>query len=158
MRSSAKTKKLYFHRLNLSLDYISASKLTEINQKILLDYFDNLKQTKRFSYSSMKQALASVRFLFIDAPNKDIDFNFFIRMKKPQNLPNILSIEEVKNLTNSITNIKHEAIISTIYSYGLRISEAVNLRIEDINSANMTVKTANSKEKNERYVVLSEKL
>lgn len=106
----------------------------------------------------MKQALASVRFLFLDVLRKEVDFDFFIKMKKPNSLPNILTTEEVKNIINSIVNLKHRAIISTIYSCGLRISEAINLKIQDIDSKAMTVKIVNAKGKNDRIVMLSEKL
>ena len=131
---SAKTEKSYLHHLDLFLSFISSNKIKDIDQNLLLNYFNYLKQTKNFSYSAMKQALASVRFLFLDVLKKEVDFDFFIKMKKPNSLPNILTPEEVKNIINSIVNLKHRAIISTIYSCGLRISEAVNLKIEDIDS------------------------
>ncbi len=155
---SSRTEKTYLHHLNLFLDYVSSSKTTDINEKALLDYFDHLKLTKNFSYSSMKQALASVRFLFIDVLKKEIDFDFFIKMKKPDTLPNILSVEEIRKIINSIANIKHRAIISTIYSCGLRISEAINLKVQDVDSSLMTIKIVNAKGKSDRIVMLSEKL
>lgn len=155
---SIKTENAYLHHLNLFLDYISKSNVSSVDSKILLDYFSYLKQTRKFSYSAMKQSLASVRFLFLDVLKKEIDFDFFVKMKKPNSLPNILTVEEVRKIINSITNIKHRAIISTIYSCGLRISEAVNLKINDIDSSAMTVKIVNAKGKNDRIVMLSEKL
>lgn len=155
---SSKTEKAYLHNFKIFLDYIRSSKVTTVDSKILLDHFNYLKQTKNFSYSAMKQALASVRFLFLNVLKKDVDFDFFIKMKKPNNLPNVLSTEEVKRIINSIKNTKHRAIISTIYSCGLRISEAVNLKINDIDSSAMTVKIVNAKGKNDRIVMLSEKL
>ena len=79
-------------------------------------------------------------------------------LKKPNSLPNILTTEEAKNILNSIVNLKHRAIISTIYSCGLRISEAVNLKIQDIDSKVMIIKIVNAKGKNDRVVMLSEKL
>jgi len=79
-------------------------------------------------------------------------------MKKPNSLPNILTVDEVRRIINSITNLKHRAIISIIYSCGLRISEAVNLKINDIDSSAMTVKIVNAKGRNDRIVMLSEKL
>lgn len=155
---SSRTEKTYLHHLNLFLDYVSSSKTTEINEKVLLDYFDHLKLTKNFSYSSMKQAVASVRFLFLDVLKKKIHFDFYIKMKKPDTLPNILSVEEIKKIINSIANIKHRAIISTIYSCGLRISEAINLRVQEVDSSSMTIKIVNAKGKSDRIVMLSEKL
>jgi integrase/recombinase XerD len=155
---SSRTEKSYLHHLNLFLDYVSSSKTTEINEKILLDYFDHLKLIKNFSYSSMKQALASVRFLFLDVLKKETDFDFYIKMKKPDTLPNVLSVEEIRKIINSIANIKHRAIISTIYSCGLRISEVINLKVQDVDSSLMTIKIVNAKGKSDRIVMLSEKL
>jgi integrase/recombinase XerD len=79
-------------------------------------------------------------------------------MKRPNSLPNILTVDEIRKIINSITNLKHCAIISTIYSCGLRISEAVNLKINDIDSSAMTVKIVNAKGRNDRIIMLSEKL
>lgn len=106
----------------------------------------------------MKQASASVRFLFLDVLKNEVDFDFFVKMKKPNSLPNILTIDEVKKIISSITNLKHRAIISTIYSFGLRVSEAVNLKIRAVNSSALTIKIVNTKGKNDRIVMLSEKL
>lgn len=152
------TEKAYLHHLTLFLDYIKKAKVSDVNSKVLLDYFNNLKQEKLFSYSSMKQSLAAIRFLYLDVLKKEIDFDFFIKMKKPNSLPNVLTVNDVKKIISSIDNLKHKAIISTIYSCGLRISEAVNLEIKDIDSSAMTVKIVNAKGKNDRYVMLSPKL
>lgn len=155
---SYKTEKLYLHHLNLFLDFIIGKKLKEINPEILLEFFNYLKIQKIFSYSSMKQSLASIKLLYKEVLKREIDFNFNIKMKKPNYLPNILTKEEIKNIINSTNNLKHKAIISTIYSCGLRISEAINLETMDINSFGMTIKIRNSKGKNDRYVMLSKKL
>ncbi|MEG8946418.1 site-specific tyrosine recombinase/integron integrase [Rosettibacter firmus] len=155
---SPATEKTYLNHLNLFLDYVKNTKVSHIDSKFLLDYFNYIKESKKFSYSSMKQALASIRFLFLDVLKKEIDFNFFIKIKKHRNLPNILTTEEVKNIINSIVNLKHRAIISTIYSCGLRISEVVNLKVEDINSSAMIIKIVNPVGKIDRTVMLSEKL
>jgi site-specific recombinase XerD len=56
------------------------------------------------------------------------------------------------------TNLKHKAILATIYSAGLRVSELLNLKIKDIDSNSMLIRIEQSKGKRDRYVVLSEKL
>ena len=155
---SSITEKLYLHHLNLFLVYIKTNKIKDTDKSVLLDYFDSLKQMKKFSYSSMKQALASVRFLFLDVLKKEIDFDFFLKIKKSNSLPNILSIDEVRKIINNINNLKHRAIISTIYSCGLRISEVVDLQINDIDYRELSVRIVNARNKNYRHVMLSEKL
>jgi site-specific recombinase XerD len=80
------------------------------------------------------------------------------RPKKATPLPNILSEQEVIRLINSPKNLKHKAILWTIYSGGLRISEVVNLRIEDINSKDGYIFIKDSKGKRDRKTVLSPSL
>lgn len=155
---SLRTEKSYMYHLNLFLDYVKSVKVTNVDSKVLLTYFNHLKEDKNFSYSSMKQALAAIRFLYLDVLKKEVDFDFIIKMKKPSNLPNVLTMVEVKKIIENILNLKHKTIISTIYSCGLRISEAINLKINNIDSSSMTVKIVNAKGKNDRYVMLSEKL
>lgn len=155
---SRETEKSYLHHLNLFLDYVANAKVTDVNSDFLLNYFNYLKETKNFSYSSIKQSLGAVRFLYLNVLKKEIDFDFFIKIKKPNKLPNVLSINDVKKIINSQTNLKHKALISIIYSCGLRISEAINLKINDIDSTAMTIKVVNSKGKSDRYVMLSENL
>lgn len=155
---SVETEKSYLHHLNLFLDYVANAKVTDVNPNFLLKYFTYLKEKKNFSYSSMKQSLGAVRFLYLNVLKKEIDFDFFIKIKKPYKLPNVLSINNVKKIINSQTNLKHKAVLSTIYSCGLRISEAINLKISDIDSTSMTIKVVNSKGRSDRYVMLSENL
>ncbi len=155
---SPRTEKSYLRHLSLFLDFIKKHKISEVNSKILITYFDYLKTDKNFSYSSMKQALAAIRFLYLEVLRKEVDFNFFVKMKKPNSLPNILTASEIKKIIESVDNLKHRTILSTIYSCGLRVSELINLKICDVNSSSMTIKIEQSKGKSDRYVMLSEKL
>jgi len=77
------------------------------------------------------------------------------RPKKSQDLPNVLSKEEVKRIINSPKNIKHRAILTTIYSAGLRIGELTRLRVEDIRSDDGYIFVKDSKGKKDRHTVLS---
>ncbi|MDC7225961.1 MAG: tyrosine-type recombinase/integrase [Spirochaetales bacterium] len=78
--------------------------------------------------------------------------------KKTQNYPDILSRNEVKLIIEKGTmNIKHHFLLSLIYSAGLRVSEAVNLKNTDIDTERMMIHIRNSKGKKSRYVMLSEK-
>ncbi len=56
------------------------------------------------------------------------------RPKKSMNLPNILSEEEIKGILRSVDNLKLRTVLMLIYSSGLRISEAIKLRVRDIYS------------------------
>ncbi|MDO9152902.1 MAG: tyrosine-type recombinase/integrase [Paludibacter sp.] len=66
----------------------------------------------------------------------------------------VLSTEEVSKILIATENLKHKAILMTIYSAGLRVSEAVNLKIKDIDSGRMQIKVSQAKGKKDRYTLL----
>jgi|TARA_Y100000031_G_C8209843_1_gene380376 site-specific recombinase XerD len=70
-------------------------------------------------------------------------------------LPEILSPGEVQRIIKATPNIKHKTLLMVIYSTGLRVSEAVNLKRKDIDSARMTLHIRETKNNKERYVILS---
>lgn len=77
------------------------------------------------------------------------------RPKKGLSIPNTLSEEEVLKIISSPNNIKHRAVLTTIYSAGLRISEVINLRLSDIHSKEGFIFVKDSKGKKDRKTVLS---
>ena len=80
------------------------------------------------------------------------------RPKKSVTIPNVLSEEEVLKIIQNPDNLKHKAILWTIYSAGLRISELTNLRIADINSKDGYIFIKGAKGKKDRKTILSEHL
>lgn len=77
------------------------------------------------------------------------------RMKEGRKLPVVLSKSEIKSILDVTDNLKHKAILMTIYSAGLRISEAAKLKITDIDSNNMQIIVRQGKGKKDRYTLLS---
>jgi site-specific recombinase XerD len=77
------------------------------------------------------------------------------RPKKSKDLPNVLSTEEVRQIINQPTNIKHRAILHVIYGGGLRVGEVRRLRVKDIRSEDGYIFIKDSKGKRDRHTVLS---
>ncbi|MCB9059983.1 MAG: tyrosine-type recombinase/integrase [Halobacteriovoraceae bacterium] len=77
-------------------------------------------------------------------------------VKVNQKLPLILSLNEMVQLLNSIKNLKHQTLLMGVYSCGLRRSEIIKLKAEDIDSERMLIHIRESKHKKDRYVILSE--
>jgi integrase/recombinase XerD len=73
-------------------------------------------------------------------------------------LPEVLSVQEVELILQKTSNTKYRTLFSLIYSTGLRISEAANLKIGNISSHNKTILVKNGKGKKDRYVILSDKI
>ena len=80
------------------------------------------------------------------------------RPKKIQQLPQVLSLDEVKSIFDHVDNTKHRAILMTIYSAGLRVGELIQLRIRDIDSHGMRIWVREGKGVKDRITVLSPKL
>ena len=87
--------------------------------------------------------------------NKNLVLDKLDRPKKSKRLPEILSLTEVESLLNAIDNLKHKALLCIIYSAGLRIGEALNLKLNDIDSNRMLIRVANAKGQKDRYIPLS---
>ena len=83
------------------------------------------------------------RFYSIERPIKD------------KKLPIVLSKENVLKLIDSTNNIKHRCVISLLYSAGLRRSELINLKLEDIDSSRMLIRVDDAKGNKDRYTLLS---
>ena len=70
-------------------------------------------------------------------------------------LPMLLSRDEVSRILKAPNNLKHQALLAIIYGSGLRVSEAVRLRAEHIESKRMLLRIEQSKGRKDRYTILS---
>ena len=99
-----------------------------------------------------------VKLFFRQIENRKLDIALVHRPKRPKLLPNVLSKEEVKLILNAHSNIKHRTMLSLIYSCGLRRSELINLKPQDIDSKRNLIFIKQSKGKKDRIVPLSPKI
>jgi len=123
---------------------------TEIRQ-----YLHHCITEKRLSEGTVNMGYSALKFFYIKVLNKPWNVEKLVRIKERRRLPVVLSPEEVKSIFDATENIKHKAILMTIYSAGLRVSEACNLKITDIDSKNMQIFIREGKGKKDRYTLLS---
>jgi len=118
-----------------------------------------LTNERKLAPGSVLIAVAALRFLYRVSLKKDWSFEDVIPApKKPQKLPVVLSPEEVLHFLNCVGNTRHRAILTTCYAAGLRISEAISLKPNDIDSQRMVIRVEQGKGQKDRYVMLSPKL
>lgn len=113
---------------------------------------------KGVSWSVYILAICSLRFLYTKTLNKGWKLEQIPFPRRPRVLPVVLSPQEVAVFLDSVENVKYRTIFSTIYATGLRLSEAIHLRVNDIDSQRMVIRVQVGKGKKDRYVMLSEKL
>ena len=121
-------------------------------------YQVHLLEERKLAAGSLSVVAAALRFLYkitLRRPWNDDDIPM---PKRPLKLPIVLSPEEVVRFLACVASTKHRAILTTIYASGLRVSEAVQLRPADIDSARMVLRVDQGKGRKDRYVMLSPRL
>jgi site-specific recombinase XerD len=98
----------------------------------------------------------AIRFLYKFGLNKKYDKVSFKRPKSEKKLPRVIDGEHIKSQLYKIENTKHRAILTLTYSVGLRVSEIVNLKIENVDSKRMLIHIKNAKGRKDRIVPLSQ--
>lgn len=107
--------------------------------------------------SSRNQCAAALRFLFIVVLRRS-DYLGIPRARGGKRLPSILTGKEVLVLVDALPTLQHQTIALCCYGAGLRVSEACQLRIEDIDSRRMLLHVRNGKGQKDRMVKLSPRL
>ncbi len=97
----------------------------------------------------------ALRHLYLDTLGRADELQAIPRPKRERRLPVVLSREEVRRLFAVVQNLKHKALFMVAYDAGLRLSEILNLRIEDIDSQRMVIRICQGKGKKDRYGRLS---
>lgn len=126
----------------------------KLNEDDVKAYLSEMFDTK--SKNTIMLAAASLKFFFQQVLKKD--FSNIPLPKKDKKLPEVLTKEEVKSLIDSTDTIKSRLIVSLLYSSGLRVSELVNLKKEDINFEEKTGWVRKGKGSKDRLFVISESL
>lgn len=137
---------------------IDIHSLNKLSDKDIILTLVKIVKTKNYSMSSQKQLIGAVSLFYKELYKRPIDFSVIYPTRKEQFLPHILSKTEIKLILNLTQNLKHKAILASIYGLGLRISEAINLKVTDIDSDRMLVYIRNSKGNKDRVVMLPSNL
>ena len=153
---SPRTIKTYCFCVNRFLRRYKNKDIKEITKKDITDYIDELLE-KDSAGNTINVYLNSIKFLMENILNKRLTYK--IRYSKvPRKLPTVLTKEEVKCLFESIENDKHRLMVQLLYSAGLRVSELINLKVEDFEFGKNYGWVRNGKGGKDRYFVLAEKL
>ena len=150
---SPRTKDNYLSHIKNFLDSLGNKQIIHCTSQDFQSYLDNYKFA---STSQQNQVINAIRFLYKFGLNKKYDKVSFKRPKSEKKLPKVVDNEYIKEKLNKINNLKHKTILTLTYSVGLRVSEIVNLKIEDIDSKRMLIHIKNAKGRKDRVVPLSQ--
>jgi len=119
------------------------------------EYQVHLVDEKKFSWGGFNKAVCALRFLYRNTLNKDWSVERIPYAKRPKKLPLVLSQDEVKAVLEAIEDPQSRVIAMTLYGAGLRISEAIHLRVADVDSKRMVLHVVEGKGRRDRLVMLS---
>jgi integrase/recombinase XerD len=114
-----------------------------------------LVNDRNLSWGAFNLAVSALRFLYVHTLHVDWAFEKIPNAKKPRKRPVILSLDEVCRFIQCIPNLKHRMVVILVYATGLRTSEALHLRVCDIDSKRMMIRVNEGKWRTDRDVLLS---
>ncbi|HMV15878.1 MAG TPA: site-specific integrase [Chitinophagales bacterium] len=156
-RYSENTIKTYIDALKSFLIYFNTKQIETITNDDLIFYNNDYILKNEFSSSYQNQIVSAVKLFFRTIENKKMNEELIHRPKRERKLPHILSKEEVKQILNAHSNIKHKAMLSLIYSCGLRSGELLSLKPLDIDSKRNLILITQAKGRKDRIAPLSNK-
>jgi len=152
---SQETVKAYTRHNNAFLAYIK-KKPDSVSEDDLKAYLAFLFSDKRLSSSSVALVRSALLFFYNQVLDKG-----FLSIKTPKiqrNAPSVLSKQEVKALIDACVTDKSRLLIEFLYSSGLRVSECLNLRVEDIDFDEKICLVKQGKGKKDRITLFSDSL
>lgn len=121
-------------------------------------YLVHLTEERKLAWSTVNQAVCALRFFYVDVLDQPWEVERLRYQKSRKSLPVVLSESEVERLLQATKNLKHRAILMTLYSGGLRVAEVLGLEVSDIESESMRIRIRAGKGGKDRYVMLSTRL
>lgn len=156
-RYSQQTLKTYSALFTEFINFFPDREIDELTEKDIMDFSTHLVVNRKVSSSYQNQAINSIKFYYEKVKGGPRKYYHIDRPQREKILPEVCSEEEVISILKHTENLKHRAILTTIYSAGLRISELINLKITHIDSNRMQIRVEQSKGKKDRYTLLSHK-
>jgi integrase/recombinase XerD len=155
-RYSVNTIKIYLSYFKDFLIHFKDRELAGIDIEEINTYILELIRKKEISPSQQNQRINAIKFYYEKVLGFEKQYYKIERPRKSRVLPNVISGPELILILNATENLKHKAILGTIYSAGLRRSELINLRKQDVFFDKMILFIKAGKNKKDRTTILSE--
>ena len=152
----------YLSYLNQYLDFIETQlggKLPEeVTWEEVRSYVLYLKDVRKLSNRTINPHIAQLVFFFRYVLHRDWDRYQVPFLRYDEYLPPVPTKAEMENIIYSMGQTKYQCIVALMYSAGLRVSEAVSLRYEDISATRMQIHVSKTKNRSERKAILAQKM
>jgi site-specific recombinase XerD len=152
---STSTQKVYLQHLKPFLEY--TNDVPELaGREALRDYLTMRIEGDDFSRAYHNQAVSAIQFLYRHVLHQRQMIDDLPRPRREHRLPIVMGRQEARALFAAIGNPKHRALVLLIYSAGLRVSEVVRLRPEDLDEERRLIHIRGGKGRKDRYTLLAD--
>src|SRR5271165_6099061 len=151
------TQRSYIHYVAEFARFYDASP-EKLDLEAIRQYEIHLLNERKLSPESVNTFVSSVQFLYTVTLELPWEKQCFPRVRVPSRLPVVLDPEEVAEFFDYVPSLKYRAALMLCYGAGLRIAEAVAIKVSDIDSRRMLMRVEQGKGGKDRYVMLSPRL
>jgi len=155
MRYSESTRITYENQMRLFVEFIQPQSIYEITKETVDRYMGYLVETRKVSVSTQNTAINAIKFYLEQVNKGERTFYYVDRPIKEKLLPSVLSEGEMHKMLGCAQNTKHRCMMFMLYSAGLRISELLNLKWQDIDEDRKVIYIRGGKGRKDRITLLS---
>jgi site-specific recombinase XerD len=131
----------------------SLKQINEFNSEQINYYHNLMMNEKDFSYITINQSINAIKLYYNKVLKRELLLTEISRPRTEKSLPKVWSKEDIERIFRVVRNVKHKALLMLIYGSGLRIGEALNLKLSDIDSKRMQIRIHKGKGKKDRYTI-----
>jgi site-specific recombinase XerD len=153
---SQNTYEEYVCRVTVFMSHFNCP-VDQLGESEIREFLLHLKENRKLTNGTINTYNSALRFLYGVTLNKVLNLWQIPRLKQNRELPQLLTQQEVLQLLDNTPNPMYRALFMTIYGSGLRVSEAVNIKVCDIDSEKMRIFIRQGKGGRDRYATLSQK-
>lgn len=157
-RYSANTIKTYESMLLIFFGFHHTKSVEEITKEDVENFNSQYILENGYSYTYQNQAINALKLFNAYLGVDWLYMDSLERPKKQYKLPEVLSIDEVKSLLSSISNLKHKTLLSILYACGLRIGETLSIKTKDLNLKRRYTHIKSGKGHKDRYVPIPKQM
>lgn len=154
-RYSAATCSNYEAQFRNFLKFIYPKTCDEFTADDIHRYLRHIIEEKRVSHSTQNVAINSIKFFLEQVKNGERREYYIERPRKEFKLPTVLSQDEIMQLFSNTHYIKHKCMLMLLYSAGLRRSELLKLKLEDIDAGRKMIHVRGGKGNKDRITLFS---
>jgi integrase/recombinase XerD len=157
MRFGPNTIKTYVHQLEIFFAYHHEKAPETINENDIYSFNHDFIFKNRLSSTFQNQTISALKKFYEFSYNRNLNIENIDRPIKSKTLPKVIDKKDLKLIFENIKNTKHKMAFETIYAYGLRRGELLNLKLQHIDTKRRIISIINSKGKKNRVLPISQR-